>query len=492
MTAADTLRLAARNLGQAKLRTSLTMLGVSIGIASLAGMLSLGVGLQDQVLGRFSQAGVFDSITVFSGQPAGRGGRRGRFDRPGFAARGGLPQPPGAGRNARGSATAVVAPRQLDDSSIAEIAKLEDVATVYPNVRVPLQVQYKDTIEGAAATGVPLSARKDGAFQKLSHGAFFDNEQDAACLLSLDFVKRMTDADPASLVGQTIVLSYAASGPAPEGGDSPAPLPSGSSTDGVESGLGVPMTFPGLQVRQVSTPYRIAGIVEREPGIAFGGFNISGVMIPLARATAIDRENVTNAQALLRNPGAATGPRTYQSVTVRVTHARSTTDVEDRIKAMGYNAFSVSDALEGAKRGFIILDIALALIGSIALAVSSLGIVNTMVMSILERTREIGIMKAIGGSDSDIRRIFLVEASAIGVLGGIVGVTLGWLVGCAINFGANIYIQQQGGTPANLFSLPFWLIGGAIGFSWVVSLVAGSYPASRAARLDPIQALRHD
>ena len=93
---------------------------------------------------------------------------------------------------------------------------------------------------------------------------------------------------------------------------------------------------------------------------------------------------------------------------------------------MGFSAFSLNDALQGAKRGFLILDIVLALIGSIALAVSSLGIMNTMVMSILERTREIGIMKAIGGSDGDIRRIFLIEASAIGFFGGVAGVALGW------------------------------------------------------------------
>jgi len=114
------------------------------------------------------------------------------------------------------------------------------------------------------------------------------------------------------------------------------------------------------------------------------------------------------------------------------------------------------------------------------------------VMSILERMREIGIMKAIGGSDGDIRRIFLIEASAIGFFGGVAGVALGWIVGRLVNFGANVYIQNQGGTPGNLFSLPFWLIGGAIGFSIAISLIAGSYPAARAARLDPIQALRHD
>ena len=168
----------------------------------------------------------------------------------------------------------------------------------------------------------------------------------------------------------------------------------------------------------------------------------------------------------------------YSSATVKVTHAQSTQDVEDQIKAMGYSAFSLADALQGAKRAFIILDIVLSLIGSIALAVSSLGIVNTM--------------KAIGGSDGDIRRIFLIEASAIGLLGGVAGVVLGWAVGRIINLGANIYIRSQGGTTVDLFSLPFWLISSAIAFSIVVSLVAGSYPASRAARLDPIQALRHD
>src|SRR6185295_2234435 len=154
----------------------------------------------------------------------------------------------------------------------------------------------------------------------------------------------------------------------------------------------------------------------------------------------------------------------------KVTSPAAVQDVEDKIAAAGYTAFSLMDALKNAKRVFIILDIVLGLIGSIALVVSSLGIVNTMVMSILERTREIGIMKAIGGSDADVRGIFLVEASAIGLLGGACGIALGWAVGRIINIGANFYIRQQGGTDVTLFSLPWWLIGGAIGFSILVSL----------------------
>jgi len=216
---------------------------------------------------------------------------------------------------------------------------------------------------------------------------------------------------------------------------------------------------------------------------------VSPLMIPMGKAREMYAATLATAQAI--QPGAPRG-RAYPSVVVRVKGPEHTQDVEERIKSMGFSAFSLNDALQGAKRAFIILDIVLSLIGSIALAVSSLGIMNTMVMSILERTREIGIMKAIGGSDGDIRRIFLIEASAIGFLGGVAGIVLGWAVGRAINFGANIYIQQQGGTPGNLFSLPFWLIGGAIGFSIAVSLLAGSYPAARAARLDPIRALRHD
>jgi putative ABC transport system permease protein len=464
MTFRDTLGLALRNLGEAKLRTSLTTIGVSIGIASLAGMVSLGVGLQDQFVGRFTKSGMFDAITVtpgadlpgfMAGGRGGRGGRRGGFGSQRRAARG---APSSAGVPLRDD---------LNDETIKELAALGDVKDVYPNVWVPVEAKYGNESEGLLAVGVPLTLKGEGAFQSISYGTFFSSESATECLISLDMAKRIDDVNPQGLIGRNLILLHA------------NPLTGMSAVAG---------TTPGSPPR-VETPYRIVGIVERETGPFGGSGPASGLMIPIGRAKEIAAATRVVAQAM----GAGRVPdRVYNSLVVKVKQAQFTQNVQDQIKKKGFSAFSLNDAIQGAKRAFIILDIVLSLIGSIALAVSSLGIMNTMVMSILERTREIGIMKAIGGSDGDIRRIFLIEASAIGFFGGVAGVALGWIVGRLINFGANIYIQNQGGTPGNLFSLPIWLIGGAIGFSIAISLIAGSYPAARAARLDPIQALRHD
>ena len=441
MTFRDTLDLALRNLGQAKLRTALTTLGVSIGIASLSGMVSLGVGLQDQFVDRFARSGMFDSINVLPGSARislGPGGR-GRGPVP-FGQRDTRPAEAGPAK-------------ELNEDTLKELAALPEVRDVYPSLRVPAQVKYGSLAEFATVSGVPMSAGGEGVFQSIPHGRFFAADGEAACMLSLDYAKRIDAANPGSLVGQQLTLSYPAGPPAP----------------------GTPPAMPP----RAESACRIVGIVQRETGpFAAVGGPVSGVMIPLAKA-----KEIWLAGGLRR---------TYPAATVKVRSPQVTQDVQEEIRRIGFSAFSLNDTLEGAKRAFLILDIVLALIGSIALAVSSLGIMNTMVMSILERTREIGIMKAIGGSDGDIRRIFLIEAAAIGFLGGVAGVALGWAVGRAINFGANVYIQQQGATAGNLFSLPFWLIGAALGFSIAVSLVAGSYPAARAAKLEPIAALRHD
>src|SRR5262249_36204390 len=159
------------------------------------------------------------------------------------------------------------------------------------------------------------------------------------------------------LIGKTATLSYASSKP-----DDPAAA-----------------SEIGFQVRRVDLQCRIAGIVERDTtALPIGGGPNASVMVPLGIAEKIDAEIVTDTQSFLRDPSVR---KTYATVTVKVKQAKFTQDVEDRIRKMGFSAISVNDALRGAKSAFIILDLFLTLIGSIALAVSSLGIVNTMVMS---------------------------------------------------------------------------------------------------------------
>jgi putative ABC transport system permease protein len=159
---------------------------------------------------------------------------------------------------------------------------------------------------------------------------------------------------------------------------------------------------------------------------------------------------------------------------------------------MGFNTFSIIDATRSMRQFFAILDLFLGIFGSLALAVASIGIVNTLVMAILERRREIGIMKALGASDIEIKKLFFAEAGVMGLMGGAAGVALGWIIGRAINLGTNIYLSRLNFPPEQIWFVPSWLVAGAIVFAVLVSLVSGLYPASRAARLDPVQALRYE
>ena len=159
---------------------------------------------------------------------------------------------------------------------------------------------------------------------------------------------------------------------------------------------------------------------------------------------------------------------------------------------MGFATFALADQFGEIKRSWVYVDMILAAVGMIAIVVAALGIMNTMIMSILERFREIGIMKAVGATDRDIRGIFFFESSAIGLIGGVFGFALGWTVSRIINRVINIYSARQGIPAFEYFAFPLWLFLGALGFSILVSLAAGVYPADRAARIDPVEALRHD
>jgi putative ABC transport system permease protein len=233
---------------------------------------------------------------------------------------------------------------------------------------------------------------------------------------------------------------------------------------------------------------KIVGISDLDPETMRGPTR-ARVFLPIQLAESL---HVMQSADLREISRAVTDQPVYSSLSVRVKNPTRVQTVEDAIKKLGFTTFSILDATRSLRQFFAVLDLFLGIFGSLALAVASIGIVNTLVMAILERRREIGIMKAIGASDGDVKRLFFAEAGAMGIFGGIAGVALGWAIGQIINFGTNIYLKRQDMPPEHFWAVPWWLVTGAIGFAFVVSLLSGLYPAGRAARLDPVQALRYE
>ncbi|MBN1796104.1 MAG: FtsX-like permease family protein [Sedimentisphaerales bacterium] len=182
--------------------------------------------------------------------------------------------------------------------------------------------------------------------------------------------------------------------------------------------------------------------------------------------------------------------RGYPVVTVRVSSPKYIDSVRTELTGQGVKVFAMADQLDEIKKGFLILDAFLLAVSMIGITVSSLGIINTMLMSVLERYREIGIFKALGATNRNIRMIFLFESEIIGLIGGLLGLILGYVVSLLITF---IIIRVIKEVPdVNLFCSHFWLCTSAVLFSVVISLVSRTYPAMRASKVDPISALHHE
>jgi putative ABC transport system permease protein len=163
-------------------------------------------------------------------------------------------------------------------------------------------------------------------------------------------------------------------------------------------------------------------------------------------------------------------------------------DIED---LGAYSAETPEESASSLSGGFRVIQAVLSIFGLIALAVASLGIINTLIMAIYERTREIGVMKAVGASKGTIRLLFTFEAGNIGFWGGIVGVVLAWSVGQIINFVSHLTFLQDYKS-FNISAFPLWLVLLVVALSTGIALVAGLLPANRAAKLDPIEALRYE
>jgi len=450
----DVIDLAVRNLRESVFRNSLTTIGISVGVASLVAMLSLGIGLQQLASRRLQKSGLFDTVVATS-----------RRDFRNF-------------REQRDEGPPPAESPALDEPARQKIERLPGVVEAYPDIRFVTELRFGDKPHLTMVAGVPFSSKNNNDAFDGMQGSFFSSDAVPEVILQKSFAEELLGKTPKlgadntniaelakPLLGKELMMRYA---------ERIAPPSSTGPGDGA-----------AYSVVSRQQALKIVGVTDLDPD-SMRGTARARVFLPLKLA-----QDLHVMQSDLRDTSPSSAP-TYTSLSVRVGNPNQVPVVEDAIKKMGFSAFSIVDATRSMRQFFAVLDVFLGIFGSLALAVASIGIVNTLVMAILERRREIGIMKALGASDADVRGLFFAEAGAMGLVGGAVGVALGWTIGRLINLGTNIYLERQHFPPAQIWSVPLWLVLSAITFSIVVSLLSGLYPAARAARLDPVQALRYE
>jgi putative ABC transport system permease protein len=337
----------------------------------------------------------------------------------------------------------------LTTSLVQQLESREDIVEVTPFLQIPYSVQMTARLDGLEAEVSPWGPRPasvPGPFEvpeSILAGQKDPPLEGGGAVVSSGFLDEVNQAgaDPASLIGRQLeIVLYA---------------PRGESQ---------------------SYSLQIDGVVERD---------VSSVALALPDRLAM-LQWWFNDPDYLANRG-------YDEVFVRARSLNDAVQVVDWLSGMGYEVESLKAMLDVANRGMIVIQTMLASVGALALLVASIGIANTMIMAVYERTREIGILKAVGAAPAQIRVLFVVEAALIGFLGGVVGTVLGWLLGKGLNRLILVILEwQQIDVRGTFFVVSWWLVVGAVAFGTLVGLLAGLYPAARAARLAPLDALRYE
>lgn len=470
MNLLDMAELAFDNLRRTKLRTALTTLGVVIGIGALTSMISFGTGMQKNIAETFEENDLFTSLFVTVADVE----EMARADPDQVQELLEEPPPP------------------LTDETVEAIREVEGVELVFPELRFPVRIQVDGNETRTLLRALPASMSAYKPFSEITYGEFFESDESREVVVRWETLERLgiiVEEEPSGTAeGDTTGETRSVHPDSILG----KPLVVISSTLDISKIPRNPMQAFSLArdmpVKEAVTELTIGGIMKQSAAFGSNTWN-AGILVPIETAREIPSLGFSSVWEILRRQSRGDA---YASIYVRVDEIDHVEAARDSLESMGLNVFSIADQLEEIKRGFLIMDAVLGAVGTIALVVAALGIINTMVMSILERRREIGVMKAIGGSEDDIKMIFVVEAGTIGLVGALLGLVLGWVVTRIANFVANSYLLPDEAPFINFFHFPVWLIFGAVAFSLVVSLAAGLYPAVRAARVDPVTALRHD
>lgn len=457
MNKLDIVRMAYSNLFRRKVRAILTIVGVFIGTMAIVVMLSLGIGLDQSMRASMESWGDLNIVTVNQGRS---------WD-------------PETGET-------MGEEQSLNDAAVEMIRGMSGITAVMPSYQIGVSAKY---------------GKKEGYLQLVG----VDPAEFAKMTYTIAEGRMLTEADSTNiLVGWQVVNQFW--DPNQTGNE-------GMMMGGPQEQSNSLEMLDKVVYMQLQNNYNPEAAPRKQPvivaGVLEGEFkeHAYSAYAPMASVkkwrkyindtSMMTQEQIDQqAQWQKESGGTSRDPDDYDQIMIRCRDVAAARTVAADLRDQGYNIYAMADYMEGVEKQSLIIQAVLGGIGAITLLVASIGIANTMVMSIYERTREIGVMKVIGASVYDVRMMFLMEAGLIGVTGGVLGLGCSYGLSAIINHFAGGFLgvgmAAPGETAMEISVIPPWLALFALIFAFMIGIVAGWYPARRAAKLSPITAIRNE
>lgn len=410
-----TLFLTGATLKGRKLRSFLTIGGMSVGVGVVVFLVSLGFGLQLLIKSRITNV---EALTVLD--------------------------------VTKGESTLL----ELNDEVVEKFQAFESVQNVSPSLSLSGQAVAGDAATDVAIYGIdPTFIELEGL--KIAFGSQFSSSEAKEIIITSTAVNLIGFANAADAVGKAVTLKII-----------------------------VPEKLEGTEEETLVTKelaVTVAGVVQDE--------ELTIVYAPLAVLQSV---GIEPDYSLAKVKVDMEKLKEYSLARIKVEDQSKLPEVRQKIESMGYEVNSIADTVGQIDKIFLVFEFVLAGFGAIALFVAAIGSLNTLTVSLLERTREIGLMKTLGATSGDIYRLFLVESITISVLGGAIGTLLGIGLGEGVNAGLNYVARQVGGEQVDIFATPAIFIVVVMTAALLVGVVTGYYPARRAATINPLDALRYE
>lgn len=427
----DFVKMGFRNLWRRKLRTILTITGVVIGTFSIVIMVSLGIGMTEGYKEQLAQWGSLTKITI----------NRYNYN---------YDEDSGIGTSSE---------KKLDEELVNKLKTFDHVRGVTPIMEVSATLKSGKYQAWLNITGIDPDSLEYFDFPAMQSGEY------------------ISDSNPGAIMfGQNACYFY---NPKGNGGRMDTPNVD-LMTDKIK------ITFDETWNSEKTPKYdklKVAGVmVESQDEMGYSAY----ATINQVKEWYMKKQKANGKKVSAKDIS-------YSSIWVSVDDVDNVAEVQQKIKDMGYGSYSMADSLDEVKKTSQMLQLILGGIGAVSLLVSAIGIANTMVMSIYERTKEIGVMKVLGCLVTDIRKIFLFEAMIIGFCGGIAGIGLSYLVSYILNKYAPQLGSVLGFSSSSTISvIPVWLAIAAVGFAMAIGVISGLYPAIRATKIKALDAIRND